>query len=127
MIMTISVNISVGGTGLEGWPVFSNLFLTVAWIISLGIFSKMTHNNILAQRALFVFSSILMLSSTIALVLTFWNFDWQIIFWPGLPSEVLFYGLKMFCSWIHIYAIVAVFSFIGIVYSKNNILSIKAD
>lgn len=127
MIMSISVNISVGGTGLEGWPVFSNLFLTVAWIISLGIFSKMTHNNILVQRALFIFSSILVLSSTIAFILTFWDFDRQIIFWLGLPSEVLFYGLKMFCGWIHIYAIVAVLSFIGIAYFKNNIRSIKVD
>lgn len=127
MIMTISVNISVGGVGLEGWPVFSNLFLAVAWIISLGIFSKMAQNNILVQKALFIFSSILLVSSTIAFILTFWDFDRQIIFWLGIPSEVLFYGLKMFCGWIHIYAIAAVLSFIGIAYSKNNIRSIKAD
>lgn len=127
MIITISVNISVGGTGLEGWPVFSNLLLTVAWIISLGIFSKMTHNNISVQRVLFVFSSILLVSSIIALILTFWDFDRQIIFWLGLPGEVLFYGLKMFCGWIHIYAIAAVLSFIGIAYSKSSVRLIKAD
>lgn len=121
MIIGIAVNISVGGMWMEGSPVFSNLLFTFLFIVSWGIFSKLTHDDIPMQKISFIFSLIVLISSVVAFTLTFWDVERHITFWFGIPCEILFYGLKIICDWIHIYAIASMLSLINLIFCKKNI------
>lgn len=92
MIISIAVNISVGGMWMEGSPVFSNLLFTFLFIVSWGIFSKLTHDDIPMQKISFISSLIVLISSVVAFTLTFWDVERHITFWFGIPCEILFYG-----------------------------------
>lgn len=120
-LTSVAINISVGGMWFEGLPVFSNMILTVSLTIFWAIFSRLTRENVSAQKITLLFNAILLLSSVTAFILMFLDIDWQIIFWVGLPCEIFFYGLRLMCDWIHIFVVVAVLAAIGLAYSKNNI------
>lgn len=126
MLIIISVNISVGGMWMEGSPVFSNLLFTLLFVVLWSIILRITRNDIPLQKVSFIVSLIVLISSVLAFVLTFWDVDRHIIFWLGIPCEILFYGLKLILGWIHIYAIASVLSLISLIYSKKNISNLIA-
>lgn len=122
-LISVSVNVSVGGMWFEGLPIFSNLILTFCLISSWAAFLYLTRKNVFTQKIALVINVIMFLSATAAFVLSFWDADWKIVFWLGLPCEIFFYGLKLMCDWINVYLIVAIGAAIGFAYSQNNIKS----
>lgn len=121
MLITVSVNVSVGGIWFNGAAVFSNLMLAILWIVSWVIFLILTSDNVFTQKIAVAFNAILLVSSAGAFILAFWDISPQIIYWIGLPCKALFYGLTLICDWSPIYIIMAVFALTGLLYSKNNI------
>lgn len=122
-LISVSVNISVGGMWFEGLPVFSNLILSICLTVSWAVLLYLTRENVFIQKMALVINIIIFLSAVVAFILSFWDVDWKIIFWMGLPCGIFFYGLKLMCEWINIYIVVAVGAAIGFAYSRNNIKS----
>ncbi|POP30370.1 XRE family transcriptional regulator [Lactonifactor longoviformis] len=82
-LITLSVNISVGGIHFEGNPVLSNLLLTIVMLASWGTLSYFTQKELLMQKLAYVANAILFMSSIAAFALLFWDADSQIVLWIG--------------------------------------------
>lgn len=120
-LVAISINLSVGGMWFEGTPVFSNLLVLVLLMISWSLFLCWIREDLFMQKIVAIISTIFLLLSIAEFILTFWDIRGNIVHIIGFPCEVIFYGLKLIFDWIHIYLIVAILAFIGLVYSKKNI------
>lgn len=120
-LVTISINLSVGGKWFEGTPVMLNLLVLVLLMISWSLFLRWTQEDIFMQKIAAIISTIFLLLSIAAFILAFWDIQENIIHLIGFPCEVVFYGLRLAFEWIHIYPIVAILASIGLTYSKKNI------
>lgn len=120
-LVAISINLSVGGVWFEGTPVFSNLLVVILMMISWSLLLYWTQEDVPMQKVVVIITAIFLLLSITAFILSFWDIQTNVVHLIGFPCEVVFYGLRLIFEWIHIYLIVAIIAFIGLVYSKKNI------
>lgn len=121
MVICISINIKVGGIWLEGSPVFSNLMILI--IISIGwiMYIRMNRENKKGQIVSAICSTVVLVASSAAYILNFWDINSNVVFVVGYPSELLFYGLRIFFGWAQIYIVASGLSLLSLVYSKKNL------
>lgn len=121
LIINIVLNISVSSLEMNGSSVFSNLFITVAFIISFGFFSRLTSDNILLQKISFYSSIVILTSSIVSFILSFLNINNNLTALFAFPCKVLFYGLELIFGWSLIYIIISILSLINLLYCNKNI------
>ncbi|NYB74996.1 helix-turn-helix transcriptional regulator [Sedimentibacter hydroxybenzoicus DSM 7310] len=126
IIVSIAINISVGGAWLKGSPVMANFLLSLLCIISWFFFSKLTQEHNSFQKASFVISTIVFITSLAAFILDFLDIDSYITLIVGLPCEILFYGLRIFLNRMPIYAFAALLSLFNLLYTRKNIRRLTA-
>lgn len=120
-IVCISINISVGGMWLEGSPVLSNFILVFLFTMACGFYIRISRESEISQKVLSVFSLVIFLSSISGFILEFWDIGRHVVFWVALPSEMLFYGLRVILGWSSIYLITAIVSLSSFLFIKNNL------
>ena len=119
IIVIFMINISVGGMWFEGTPVVSNCILSILFIAAWISIPYLSQKNMVIQKILIFYEGIVLVSSVIALGLSFADVNSHVVFWFTIPYGIFLYGLRLIFSWFHIYIIAIGLSVFHLLYIRN--------
>lgn len=125
LVITMAINLSVGGALLEGTPVLNNFLFSILSVVACFILSKLSRENYFFQKIIFLISTVVFISAWSAFALNFFDASIKVRMVIGWPCELVFYGARIFLDWMAIYAFAGVLSLANMLYTGKNIKNLE--